>query len=448
LTRWVWRCFQGKAMLELLLLITFAGAILASCARMGIGNPFQIYFMIWFSVILGFYFTRGIYISVEADFIVLLIAAKFLSFVLLFIIYTVMPANHISKVQSVITKNIFRKMVKSRPVGSYSQKFLYFTKRQCYLVFLAQITVTIALPFAYLQAVTLAGGDNIFTLQGYIKLRLAKTLGIESTGFLIYFTPLAFVISSFTIFLYRQGKVHCTRIISSIIVSISYAYLSTGRTYFLMFMCVTVLPLVIFKEIRSKGISISIFIIVAFFGLIAGMTAKGISINQSLIENFRSFFESVRCYTISPLVAFSNLVEGEPNLDFGVNTFRFIIKLLHALGLSDTEPVALIKDYTFVPDPINVYSVYEVYFRDFSYMGIIIPPLFLVGHYWLYRKAIRSGGVWVFYYSSSVYPLVMQFFQDQYFSLLSMWIQFGFWFFLFCHSKQFHSPRINRQYFH
>jgi oligosaccharide repeat unit polymerase len=104
--------------------------------------------------------------------------------------------------------------------------------------------------------------------------------------------------------------------------------------------------------------------------------------------------------------------------------------LQYALGLSNIQPVALIKEFTYVPDLTNVYTVYEVYFRDFSYSGILIPPLFLVGHYWLYRKALLFGGVWIFYYSASVYPLVMQFFQDQYFSILSLWIQVAFWFWL------------------
>jgi oligosaccharide repeat unit polymerase len=160
------------------------------------------------------------------------------------------------------------------------------------------------------------------------------------------------------------------------------------------------------------------------------MTGKGILIDEGLLENIDSLLENLRSYTIAPLLAFSKLVESNPPLGWGENTFRFFIALQHSLGLSNIQPVALIKDYAYVPDSVNVYTVYEVYFRDFFYSGILIPPLYLVGHYWLYRKALLFGGVWIFYYSASVYPLVMQFFQDQYFSLLSLWIQIVFWYWL------------------
>jgi oligosaccharide repeat unit polymerase len=373
---------------------------------MGLGNPFQIYFMIWFLVIFGFYFYNETYIRVSSEFLILIFVAKLFAFTLFFAVYTM----HEERTESPPLLNI--------------------SKDRDRLILLAQIAVTIALPFAYLKATTLSGGDSLFSVLGYIKLRLAFTTEGESYGLLSYFPVLSYVVTSLTIFSYRQGSAHFVRLVISILVSFAYIFLSTGRTYVLLLMCLMVIPLVISRAIRLKGVLVSIFVLLCFFILIAGMTGKGISIDEGLLENIDSLSENLRSYTIAPLLALSKLVASKPRLDWGENTFRFFISLQYALGLSNIQPVALIKEFTYVPDLTNVYTVYEVYFRDFSYSGILIPPLFLVGHYWLYRKALLFGGVWIFYYSASVYPLVMQFFQDQYFSILSLWIQVAFWFWL------------------
>jgi oligosaccharide repeat unit polymerase len=121
----------------------------------------------------------------------------------------------------------------------------------------------------------------------------------------------------------------------------------------------------------------------------------------------------------------------EPKYAYGANTFRFFYALLFKIGISDVKPQELIREYMYIPDPINVYTVYENYYLDYSYYGMIIPGIFLIVHYLLYAKARRKSGVWTFYYASSTYPLIMQFFQDQYFSLLSIWLQVIFWYYLF-----------------
>jgi oligosaccharide repeat unit polymerase len=153
-------------------------------------------------------------------------------------------------------------------------------------------------------------------------------------------------------------------------------------------------------------------------------------------ENLESFLENLISYTIAPVLALFGLMNTELMLDYGLNSLRGLIAVLYSFGLIESPPVNLIKNYEFVPNPTNVYTVYEVYFRDFYYFGLLIPPLFLLVHWWLYAKALRIGGRWVFYYAASVYPLLMQFFQDQYFSLFSMWVQVGFWYWLFLKSEK------------
>jgi oligosaccharide repeat unit polymerase len=214
-------------------------------------------------------------------------------------------------------------------------------------------------------------------------------------------------------------------------VSLFYVYVSTGRTHLLLLLSLTLVPLIMLEVVRLRGLSIALLLTAATFVFIATMTAKGISLEADFLENAASLAENLRAYTVAPFVAMSELMQADRPIEWGANTFRFFISVLHALGVSDTPPPMLIRDYVFVPDPTNVYTVYDVYFRDFSYLGVFVPPSLLAVHWWLYDRARKVGGKWMFYYAASVYPLATQFFQDQYFSPLSIWIQIGLWFWIF-----------------
>ncbi|PYT03367.1 MAG: hypothetical protein DMF60_18625 [Acidobacteria bacterium] len=110
----------------------------------------------------------------------------------------------------------------------------------------------------------------------------------------------------------------------------------------------------------------------------------------------------------------------------GVNSFRTILAVLRALGFG-TPYVPLVQPYVDIPMPMNVYTVYQPYFKDFGIGGILtLFPLGLA-HGFLYRKAtVRNPhAVYVFLFSLSLFPLSTQVFQDMYFSVLSTWIQYG-----------------------
>lgn len=407
-------------MLECLMCLIFLGLVLASGRRIGFSNPFQIYFLIWFLIIFGYYLSRETFIEVSLEFLLLMFAAKALALSLLIGIY----ATPLFQVKS--------------------KQAIFIPEARDRRVWLAQILVLIALPLAYQQAIHLADGDSIFTVLGYVKLRLALTENGESFGLLDYFTSLAFVLSSIQIYSYLAKKTSFLRLTLSVLISLQYGYLGTGRTLFLLLIILMVTPLITVKIIRFRGMAISVLLTIFIFIFVATLTGKGISPDADFFENIASFLDNLRGYTIAPWLALSQFIKSWSGMDFGLNTFRFFVSVLHASGLTNIAPIALIRDYEYIPDPTNVYTVYEAYFRDFWYFGIFIPPIFLIGHWWLYRKANRTGGVWVFYYSASIYPLVMQFFQDQYFSLLSMWIQFGFWYwFLLTPNNRLQNAKIN-----
>jgi oligosaccharide repeat unit polymerase len=404
-------------MFEVLLLVTLAGLLAASRRQLGFGNPFQIYFFLWFSLLLGYYLSRDSFIPVSTEFILLILTAKLLALLIMFWCHLRLrrESAKVWRHGVIATKNRF--------------------------IDLAQLVAIIALPLVYGRATEIADGESVFTVVGYITLRAGMTEDGQGYGILAYLWVLSFATTSVSIFLYRQSNLGAGRLCLSFAVSLCYCYLSTGRTYILFFLCLALVPLMTVGAIRMRGLFVALVIFTALLIFVTTMTAKGISADDGVAENTTSFLESLRGYTIGPFLAFSRLVEWNPDLSWGENTFRLFISIQYALGLSDMAPVSLMKGYAFVPDPTNVYTVYEVYFRDFSYLGVLIPPVFLILHFWLYRRARSSGGVWIFYYSASVYPLVMQFFQDQYFSLLSTWIQVWFWYWLFTTPNRFRWKR-------
>ncbi len=400
-------------MLEFLIGMNALGCVLARGRRLGAGNPFQIFFFMWFGVFLGFYISRHTYISVDPTFIAIFLAPTLTSLIFLQVIKLTGP----SSIKGQLRFSNFNVLIK--------EKYLY----------VGQIIVVALMPFVLLKAQALAGGDSVFAISGYTRLRSAMANDGEGYGLLGYSFVFSFIVTSLSSVLYAYGIVGLVRLIFSVLVSLFYVYLSTGRTFILLLFCLCIVPLVLLKFIKFRGLLVFLLTLVSLFLFVASMTSKGVSVDESIGSNVDSFFENLRSYTIAPFVALSELVSRQNELEYGVNSFRFFYALFYALGLVSEPPVVLVKDYSYVPDATNVYTVYEVYFRDFSYIGFLVPSFFLVGHFFLYRKSIRFGGVWVFYYGASIYPLVMQFFQDQYFSLFSQWAQVAFWYWIMLEKK-------------
>jgi oligosaccharide repeat unit polymerase len=403
---------QGLFMIELILIVLFAGIIFSRARYLGSGNPFQIYFWIWFSVIFSYYLSRDSYYPISFEFEAVILITHLCAFLMVVLFRFSRKPVHVVDMQIVITKYQYR------------------------LIMYAQIIVIAILPLIVMKANNIAHG-NIFTIEGYTSLRayLTDMKTAEGYGFLGYFTPLSFVVSSITVILY-QIIINRRQLVLSIITSLFYAYLSTGRTFILVLMTMLIMPLVNLRAIKLKTLLLVLLVMMCLFVFIAAMTNKGVSSEASLIDNVDSFLENIRSYTVAPFLAFAQQCQRSFNLLLGQNSFRFFFAIFYSLGLTSSPPVQLIHEYAFVPDATNVYTVYGAYFQDFGYFGMVFPLLFLVLHYFLFRKQFSRGGVWIFYYSASVYPLIMQFFQDQYFSLLSTWIQIVFWYWLFLSPKK------------
>lgn len=218
------------------------------------------------------------------------------------------------------------------------------------------------------------------------------------------------------------------RIISSIVLALAYGLFSTGRTtFFMILIMVNGILLITRKTSPGKSIVYGGSIGLLFFSFISILMGKGGSFEYSFSDNFIGILNAFKLYLLGSLPAFAEYMNGITEYDFGLNMFRTFFAVLHAAG-ADVKVVELVQDYVYVPMSTNVYTVYQPYYKDFWVFGAVVIQ-FLAGiwHGYLYKRADSGSLVYVLLYSIFLYPLVMQFFQDQYFNLLSTWIQMAFY---------------------
>lgn len=389
-------------MLLITLLTSLAGLILSKNFRFGSFNPFTIYFSIWTIFFATFSLFQSIYTSVSTEYLLAHCCAQLLAiFIMLVSKATDRQPQH-----------------SDNTLNNYKLHLPTFN--------ILQLILMLSIPVVYQKATTFAGGESVFSMIGYINLRRSFNEDHMSMGILKYLYPLSFLNCAITLYFASLKELSKKRAVAAVLTALFYAYLATGRTFFLMVFAFSIPPLAMTGKIKGKSLLILGSILLSFFFLVASMTAKGTSMDASILENVFSFIDSFQSYTVAPFVALYMLLEKTTAFTGGDNTFRFLFSILSSLGLAD-PPVALIKGYEYTPIETNIYTVYEVYARDFSLAGFFIPPLFLFIHWWLYKKANSGNTLFIFFYAASVYPLATQLLQDQYVTLFSTWIQVAFW---------------------
>jgi oligosaccharide repeat unit polymerase len=210
----------------------------------------------------------------------------------------------------------------------------------------------------------------------------------------------------------------------SIPVALGYCILNTGRTWFFMLLIVLMgLALLSRKISARKALIYSGTAALLLFVTIAVLLGKGGSVDKPLSDNAGTLWDAFQTYLLGPLPSFDIFVRHHQEVRLGDNTLRFFWAALDKLGFN-TPPVPLVHEFVNVPFPSNVYTVYRPYFDDFGLLGAVMVQFFIgLLHGGLYRKLARADAFYYGLYAFSLYPLAMQFFQDQYLSLLSLWFQ-------------------------
>lgn len=403
-------------MLESILLILFFGFVLSANVKFGSGNPYVLYFGMWLVIFFIYYMNSDTYIKISNETLLLLLCSKTLAVLIL--------------LQDLLFKKKSFLIVCNKTALCLNEKTLD----------LLQVLTFFLVPFAYLKAVEIAYGNDIFTASGFVQLRSSMTDDGLTLGIFSYVSLLSFVVVSLRAFTVGTQNGSVLKLSASVLVALFYLYISTGRTFVLLLMLMCVAPLYVVNKIGLKGLVVSILILLSLFTLVALLTGKGLSPDAPLLVNIDNFLVNLRGYITAPLVALSVVVDNNSPIFFGEHSFRSIISTLNYFGFLESGPLPLIREYSAVPDLTNVYTVYEVYFLDFFLFGFFIPPLFLILHAWLFRSAKSVEYRSLFIYAASLYPLLMQFFQDQYFTLLSMWLQIVFWYCLLIRPTSLSKP--------
>ena len=159
-----------------------------------------------------------------------------------------------------------------------------------------------------------------------------------------------------------------------------------------------------------------------------------------------SIMKTIENYLCGGVVAFQNWVE-EPNhkYGYGIYTFRFFLAIIHAFGFN-VPVVPMAEEYvTNINGNVgNVYTFYKWYANDFGLLYALFWQ-FIIGmlHGYITKKTYRlRSEKWIIIYALSFYPLVMQFFMDEYITMLSTWIQIYFWIWLILKTNIFYIPYI------
>ncbi|QBN19820.1 O-antigen polymerase [Flavobacterium nackdongense] len=246
-----------------------------------------------------------------------------------------------------------------------------------------------------------------------------QDVGFSKYG--INFSYVSFFLQSYRYVRNRENKF---KVFLSAFILLIYCILSTGRTFFILYICLFFGVLIVFNKLKRKYLIYGILSIIILFATIGILLNKGGSTENSLIENISGVLESFMVYFIGSLSAFDSFLNSNYTYTYGQNSFRFIYSMLYKIGVVEQKPIDLVDQYASIPFDTNVYTIYKIYFQDFGllFMMIVIFSMALL-HTFFYLKAINDRKfINTFLYSIMLYPLFMSFFQEQYLSLLPTWI--------------------------
>lgn len=288
-------------------------------------------------------------------------------------------------------------------------------------IFLIVITL-IFLPVFILKSYELAVEYMIYdSLFAGLRNSSVQEQDIGFSKYGLTFAYVSFFVQGYQFVFNRNNKF---KLYLSAFILLIFCFFSTGRTFFILYLCLIFGILIIFKKLKKKHLMYGISSVLILFSTIGILLNKGGSVDNNLGENISGIFESFMVYFIGSLSAFDAFIHSNYDSTYGQNSFRFLHSILYKIGIVESKPIDLVDQYASIPFDTNVYSIYKIYFQDFglSFMMIMIFSMAIL-HTFFYLKAINERKfIHTFFYSILLYPLFMSFFQEQYLTLIPTWI--------------------------
>ncbi len=280
------------------------------------------------------------------------------------------------------------------------------------------LALFLAYPY-WLKAHELAGHSTTGIFLMDLRTALTNPDFGGSFGILGYAVPVSFAVTFLFVSDHRV-RLRSSLFMSSVMLSTYYAFLSTGRTFFFL-LIISSVSIVYFRRREQFGVRTIVFAAAALAGVFYTIGSILLKLGSA---NYLTTLQVVYIYLLSGLSAFSLKLTAAIDYTMGAHTFRFFFAVLGKLGLG-SGPSDLVREFVFVPYPTNVYSVFWPYYEDLGLVFVFLVQFVLglfLGH--LYLKATSGNRRYVIFYSLATYPLLLQWFQDQFASLTSTWIFF------------------------
>ena len=280
----------------------------------------------------------------------------------------------------------------------------------------------------YLIDVVLPGEvENVFK-----SIRYETAVNNVGFGMYSYMVTLSCFVGLFSGYVYWQNKTKKNKFIYiiALVISILYAFATMGRSPILMAISLNLaMFLVNNQKVKVKQFILPLLVFIFIFLGVGILLDKGGSVNSSLTENADASVETFVEYLLTPMNAIDRVLH-QPLLvhEEGRRTLRFFYVVGHALGINNANlnDFDIVDSFIFVPYPVNVYTLYNPYVRDFGALySLLWIFIFMFIHSNAFMKLKYSTKIFLprIIYSFMFFPLVMVFFNDQYISLLSTWIQ-------------------------
>lgn len=316
-----------------------------------------------------------------------------------------------------------RQKGQTSPFAGYDRAFV---NRALYAG-MALLLLALPLYWSRIQELSAISGIDDF----WIGLRYQTSSGSDSeSGFGIFSYLTAFSMLLAIISAYRDDRSRVTRIQTAafICLAIVYNVLTISRLGAIL----TIFALIGIFSLRKRRLDLRVVAIFALifilvFSVPAILLNKGGSIENDRSDNAAGVLRSLQTYSLASLVAFDSFVEDPESVSGDWLTLRFFSAIGSAAGL-DVEVPRLVLDETMTPEPVNVYTVYFSYYKDFGWPGVMLIMMALGAiATWLFLSALRGNPQAAVLYALMFASLLLLNSSDLFLSALSFWIQAFFY---------------------
>lgn len=309
------------------------------------------------------------------------------------------------------------------------QQDLYLSK-SLRLIFLSIIIM--GLPLYIQAAIKMFVASQIDDF--FVGLRTEISYGDTDFGPTKYLITLSFVVFGINLYSYFKEKnlFNIVLLVLSLLLTLTYAVFATGRTFYLIILALY-FGISFFQSKRfavKKYLGI-LAIFMAMFIAFGVMYGKGGDKKASNKDNFSESKTVTASYFVASLSAFDLEMNQNTDINYsGAHTLKFFNLIAQKLSLIPEKKLPdLLQSFVFVPYSTNVFTFYSPYIKDYGKLyGWFMIGIFGAVHSFLFRRASQNKNIrYTLYFSFMIYPLLMTFFQDQYLSLLSSWVQIVFY---------------------